>query len=369
MGFAAARASFPVLERVAYLNAGTFGPLSRATLDAIAAEQRRCGEEGRSGPAYIERMRGLRASVRGEVARLVGVEPGRIALTDSTTDGCNIVLGGLALGPDDEVVTTDGEHFGLLGPLIVSPARIRVAAVGDATGAGAVERLLAEVTPRTRLIAVSHVSWITGHVLDVAALKRETGLPLLVDGAQSVGAIPVDATLADFYTISGQKWLCGPDSTGALYVAEPEALAVARPSYFAQERHDRAAATFEPRAGAERLDSGWLPTPSLAGLVAALEERPDWAFERAAQAAARCRELLVERHEVLTEPGHATLVSFRVESGAAAVAASLSDRGVIVRDLPGTDLVRVSCGWWTSDDDLERLVDALGRDPGAPSNG
>jgi L-cysteine/cystine lyase len=296
----------------------------------------------------------------------VGAEPERVALTSSTTDGCNVAVAGLRLGSADEVVTTDGEHFGLLGPLITSGARVRVARLGEATGRDAVELLLAEVTPRTRLIAVSHVSWITGHRLDVAALKRESRLPLLVDGAQSVGAIPVEAAVADFYTVSGQKWLCGPDSTGALFVADPEALEIARPSYFAQESHDRVAATFEPRLGAGRFDTGWIPTPSLAGLVAALRDVPEGRFERAARMAARCREALAGRVDVVTEPGHGTLVTFRAPGDAAELSAELGRHGVVVRDLPGTGNLRVSCGWWTSDEDLERLGRAL---EGAHPNG
>jgi selenocysteine lyase/cysteine desulfurase len=352
------RARFPVLGRVAYLNAGTFGPLAQSTVDTAVDEQRRLALEGRSGPAFVERMNALRDGARRRAAEQLAVEPDRIALTTSTTDGCNVVVAGLRLGPADEIVTTDSEHFGLLGPLITSGARVRVARIGEATGRRAVELLLDEVTPRTRLLAVSHVSWITGHALDLALLRDETRVPLLVDGAQSVGAIPVDSTVADFYTVSGQKWLCGPEATGALFVADPESLGIARPSYFAQRKHDRLAATFEPAPGAGRFDTGWTPLPSLAGLVAALADLPEGRFERAAELAARCRELLAARYDVVTEPGHATLVSFRAAE-ASALPKRLAEAGVVVRDLPGTRLVRVSCGWWNDEADLERLTAAL----------
>ncbi len=361
MTFAEARARFPVLERIAYLNAGSFGPLSGGTVAAIEDEVRGTAEHGRGGDAYVQRMWELRARVRERVAATIGAPAGRVALTGSTTDGCNIVLAGLDLGREDEVVTTDTEHFGLLGPLIASGARIRVVRTSEAPAGAALDLLLAKVTPRTRLLAVSHVSWITGHVLDVAVLRRETGLPVLADGAQSAGAIPVEADVADFYTVSAQKWLCGPDATGALYVREPDALRVAFPSHFSQASHDRAAATYEPKAGAARFDAGWIPTPSLAGLEAALAGLPEWRFERAAETAARCRERLGERFEVVTEPGHATLVSFRPAGDPGETVARLAREGVVIRDLPGTGLLRVSCGWWTSDSDLDRLVAGLAR--------
>src|SRR4029077_19863106 len=76
----------------------------------------------------------------------------------------------------------------------------------------------------TRLIACSHVSWISGRVVDVSALTA-TGAPVLLDAAQAAGAIPVDvhALGCDFYAGSGQKWLCGPEGSGCLYVS-PERL-------------------------------------------------------------------------------------------------------------------------------------------------
>lgn len=357
---AEARARFPVLERLAYLNAGTFGPLARATIEAIDAENRVAAEHGRVGTPYFERMLALRARVRERLAAELRAAPEQLALTDSTTTGCNIVLAGLGLTADDEIVTTETEHFGLLGSLIASPARVRVARLEDAIGDDAIDRLLALVGPRTRLLAVSHVSWVTGHRLDVARLRRESGVPVLVDGAQSVGAIEVDATGVDFYAVSGQKWLCGPDSTGALFVRDAEALPVGRPSYFAQAANDPSVPSFEPKPGAARFDSGWISVAALAGLDAALDDPPAWRFARGAEMAARCRELLDDSHDVVTRPGHATLVSFHAPGDAAEIAQRLYERGVAIRDLPGTGLLRASCGWWTSDDDLERLVRGLG---------
>jgi L-cysteine/cystine lyase len=354
-----ARAQFPVLERVAYLNAGSMGPLARPTVEAMTAQDRRDLEEGRAGLAYYETMRRLREQVRAGLAAVVSVDPASVALTASTTNGCNIVLEGLELGPDDEVVTTDVEHFGLIGPLHVSPARIRVAQIRDLPPEAALEAILAEVGPKTRLLALSHVSWLTGHVLPIAELKETTGLPLLVDGAQSAGAIAVDARGYDYYTISAQKWLCGPDATGGLVVADPESLRIAAPTYFSQASY-QPDGTFEPVPGAARFDSGWIASPALAGLEAALALVPEWGYEQALRMAARCRELLAERYEIVTAPAQATLVAFRWDGGDPAVASTaLHERGVVIRHMPGTEWLRVSCGWWTSEADLEQLLAGL----------
>jgi selenocysteine lyase/cysteine desulfurase len=351
--FEQARAQFPVLARLAYLNAGTFGPLAEATSQAMRLENERDLAEGRSGAAYVERILERRAELRRALAELVSAEPELVALTSSTTDGCNIVVAGLDLQPGDEVVTTTDEHFGLIGPLHASSARVVVARPDP-------DAIVAAVTPRTRLIALSEVLWTTGQVLPVRELREQTGVPILVDGAQSIGAILADSHGLDFLTISGQKWLCGPDSTGGLVVADPERLRVARPSYFSRREHDPNG-SFVPWPGARRFEPGWISSGSLAGLLAALETHPAWHFEHSATMAERCRELLqAAEHDVVIPEARATLVSWRVGEGSEALVAQLAEAGVVVRDLPGTGLVRASVGWWTSDQDLDRLVAGLG---------
>lgn len=353
MTFEEARAQFPVLERVAYLQAGSAGPLARATTEAMRAEEERNLLEGRVGVDYIDRVLALRTELRAELAGLVGAGAEQVALTASTTDGCNLVLAGLDLGSGDEVVTTTDEHFGLLGPLHASGARVVVVAPEP-------DAIVAAVTARTRLLAVSHVLWTTGQILPVRELRERTGIPVLADCAQSVGTIRVGATGLDFLTISGQKWLCGPESTGALVVAEPERLRIARPSYFSQQGYEPDGA-FEPWPGARRFDPNWIPSSLMSGLLAAVRLRPEWRFERAATMAERCRELLLGVGQGVVVPDdRATIVSWRPDGEAPAdVVVRLAAAGVVVRDLPKTGLVRASVGWWTSDQDLERLLAAL----------
>jgi L-cysteine/cystine lyase len=351
MTFEEARAQFPVLEHLAYLNAGTNGPLARATADAVREQLEQDTSGGRSGRGWLDELLARRERARSELAAVLDVEPALVALTDSTTRGCQMVLAGLDLDSGDEVVTTDQEHFGLLGPLHASGARVVVAGADEAA-------ILAAVTPRTRLIAVSHVLWTTGCRLDLARLREDAGVPVLVDGAQSAGAIPTHAAELDFYTVSAQEWLCAPEPTGALYVRDPELLRVSQAGVLVQQGYEPSGA-FRPKEGAARFDSVWLGGPTLAGLLAALATHPDWRYERAAATAARCRELLEPLVEVVTPPGHATLVSFRPPGDPTGLVAALHERGVVVRELPGRNLVRASCGWWTSEGDLERLAAGL----------
>ena len=153
-----ARALFPVLERLAYLNAGTFGPLARPTAAAVQEQLDADLADGRFGKEYFERMLDLRKQARAALAGLVGAEPEQISLTGSTTDGCNIVLAGLDLQPEDEIVTTSEEHFGLIGPVHASGAHVVVVEPDP-------DAILAAVTPRTRLLALSQVLWTSGRVV------------------------------------------------------------------------------------------------------------------------------------------------------------------------------------------------------------
>jgi L-cysteine/cystine lyase len=136
---------------------------------------------------------------------------------------------------------------------------------------------------------------------------------------------------------------------------------VALPTYLSQQSIEQDG-TFVPKPGAERFDFGWLATPALAGLEAALDGAPQWRFERAAEMTARCRAALAGAgFSVVGEPGQGTLVPFVAPGDPPEDAARAYAVGVIVRDLPGTGWLRASCGWWTSDEDLERLVSALRR--------
>jgi len=345
-----ARSAIPVLERYAYLNAGSVGPLSSRTFEAMQSGVRAALEQGRGGAKVWEAAAAFESRLRERIGELIHVAPDKLVLTTSTTEGCNLVVTALRLTPEDEVVTTDAEHPGLLMPLLASGARVKQAGVMQRPAAEALAAILAEVTPRTRLIALSHIVWLNGHILPLAEIKRATGLPLLVDGAQAVGAIPVDASLADWYTVSGQKWLCGPETTGALYVSDHEQLNPRVQSYAASSRTD-----------AGRLALVHLAPAMVAGLLAAVEDLPEWGFARAAGLVARCREsLLGDGIEVRTEAGQGTLISFRVPGDPPAIVKAAEERGIIIRNLPDGWL-RASLGWWNDEADVDRLVAFLAR--------
>jgi selenocysteine lyase/cysteine desulfurase len=349
------RAAFPVFEHVAYLNAGTDGPIPRVATEAAKGRMERELTRGRAGKEHFEGLKELGQRRRELLAALLNCDAQDVALTHSTTDGVNVVLGGLGLGEGDEVLTSDEEHPGLLAPLAALQKRgvaIRQAPFTD----------LAEgVTPATRLVATSHVSWVNGKLVDAAAL-RETGVPFLLDGAQGIGAVPVDVRDlgCDFYSASGQKWLCGPDGTGCLYVRR-ERLEEVTPGWYGyptlEDPSDPLASPL--KASGERLDLGLLASHSAGWALASLEFLGeagwDWVHSRAADLAERLAEMLAERGLEVAQRGRSTLVSWRDED-CEAMSARMGENGVVVRFLPGRGLVRASVGAWNDAEDLERLV-------------
>jgi L-cysteine/cystine lyase len=217
------------------------------------------------------------------------------------------------------------------------------------------------VTAGTRLVATSHVSWVNGQVVDVAAL-RETGVPVLLDGAQGIGAVPTHPRElgCDFYAASGQKWLCGPDGTGCLYVNR-ERLEEIEPRWFGYSTLVESSNALESalQPDARRLDLGLLASSSAAWSVSALELFDeagwDWVHERAAALADQLAQMLTERGHEVQPRGRSTLVSWR-DADCEATAARMGEQDVVVRFIPGTGLVRASVGAWNDESDLERLV-------------
>jgi len=353
------RAQFPVLDRLSYLNAGTEGPIPAAAVEAVRRRIEAEAEGGRCGRPYFEALMDLAARARAGYATALGCDAADVALTGSTTDGINTVIAGLDLRAGDEIVTSDQEHPGLLAPLGRARRRhgvkIRVVPFAELPG---------EVASATRLVACSHVSWVGGEVADVPALVA-TGVPVLLDAAQALGAVPINVRDlgCDFYAGSGQKWLCGPEGSGALFVRSDrlDDLLVPWPGY-GSVADPMNALEFEQAEGVKRLDHGFptglrnaWATASLAVFEAAGWE---WVHERAVSLAALLADRLRERGLEVRPRGRSTLVSWAAEDADAEVA-RLAGEGVIVRSIPAFGVVRASVGAWSSEEELERLVDLV----------
>ena len=356
----ALRSEFPVLERVAYLNAGTDGPLPAAAVAAAREELEAELGEGRV-TAHFQRRFTLQDELRAGYARVLGCAPADVALTTSTSEGVGAVLTGLDLGPGDEIVSSDEEHPGLIGPL--KAARDRGADVRLVPFA----ELANAVRATTTAVACSHVGWVSGRL--APAELAQLDVPVILDGAQGAGAVPIDVAELNCaaYAASGQKWMCGADGTGMLYVAPQwrERIRSVAPSYVCFA---------DPSRGLDsplKDDARRYDTPSVSREAAALSLASlrvleghgiDAVHARARELAARLAGELAGRGRTVAPRGDTTLVAWE-DSDPEATRDRLAAAGVAIRNLPGRPLLRASVGAWNDETDLERLLEALDGEP------
>jgi L-cysteine/cystine lyase len=372
------RQEMPATTSRIYMNAGTFGPLPACVPAAMQERMQQEWQNGRLGASGYESMAAIYDAARKGAAHLLNADIDEIALTDNTGEGLNIISFGIDWHEGDEVITTNHEHISLLAPLYQLRDRygvsIRVADIGE-KGERPLLKLVADlVTPRTRLISLSHISWMTGarlNISEVGYMGREWGIPVLIDGAQSAGAIPLDmhALNVDFYAIPMQKWLCGPDGTGALY-ARQDALSYVKSTYvgYWSVKHEEGI-DWELLEKAQRFEVGGRQTAALMGQAAVLNWLDsvvgyDWMYERIATLSAYAFHALSEIPGLLMltpRPGESGLVAFQLEGkDEAEVVKVLNEKhNIFIRNIPSTHALRISTGFYNTDEEIDTVVRAL----------
>ena len=221
------RARFLLPQDLVFLNAANLCPASVAVIEALEKHSRFL--DANPSPASRSVLGAAREASRRAIAAALRVTPEDIVITRNTSEANNLVSSGLPLGPGDEVVVFSDNHPSNLRAWHEKAKHrgftvVEVAAQWPHPGFEAyLEVFRAAITPRTRVLAVTHVTSSFGDVLPVrelCALARSRGVLSMVDGAQSFGALDVDLSdlQPDFYSGSAHKWPCGPKETGVLYV-------------------------------------------------------------------------------------------------------------------------------------------------------
>lgn len=372
------RQDMPAATSRIYLNNGTFGPMPIGVVEAMQERLQYELQNGRLGTEAFEMMRGVYGEARTRVARLLNADVEEIALTDNTGEGMNVVSHGINWHEGDEVITTNHEHISALAPLYQLRDRygivIRVADLGPLADRPALEAIEQLTTSRTRMIVLSHVTWTTGVVLDVTAVTRfgrKRNIPVLIDGAQSAGDIAIDvkALDVDFYAIPMQKWLCGPDGTGALYVNRAS-LHYITPTYvgYWSVKHEPGI-EWELAEYAQRFEVGGRQTAALAGQATVLTWMDEvveyeWMFEHIKTLSTYTYNafLNVPNLEMLTpRAGMSGLVSFRLgDLDVAEVVQKLHDaHNIYIRNIPSNNSLRVSTGFYNTEEEIDTLIKAL----------
>ncbi len=370
MDIAQIREQMPGLRYGVYLNTGGIGQAPVSVNKAMADGYQQMLSGSVSTIDWYTEMERAASEMPARIADFFGADAGEIALTMSTGEGYGMVLGGLSWQPGDEVIITNEEH----------PVPLQ-AAEGLADRVGAVvkvveidqdkdvflNRLEQAITPRTRMFCFSHVTTDTGTRLparEICALARERGVLTLWDGCQAVGQFPVDLhdMGCDFYATNCYKWMLSPMGTGFLYVRK-DAQQVLKPL-----RRPHA-----PDGTARQYETGTPASMLYQGLRASLDFMDGIGGPQAiAEEAGRKAESLRTRFDAI--PGVRVISSRRADTRTGIVAFAIegmegtdvsealrnrwqiTQRATYINEPTG---VRISVAFYTSDTELDTLVEAV----------
>jgi L-cysteine/cystine lyase len=368
------RQTLPAVEKFIYMNTGGVGPLPVSTLKAIEEAQQNELNNGRIGADAYLNKRKIKLETKELLAEFFHAEADEIALTHNTTEGINLIISAFDWHRGEEIVTTNAEHGAILLPLFLVQQRYGVVIRTANLEENPVKAVQEQISAKTRLIAVSHVSFSSGELLPVAEivqLAHRHGIPVLVDGAQSAGAIPIDFKELDidYYSLPGQKWLCGPEGTGALYVKK-ENLADLKQTFIGlssvEEFHIERG--FRLPDSARRFEISSTYIPSAIGLKSSIQWLTkivgrEWAYARIKELGRIAgSELAAIKGVTVVTPGNRTagLISFRADGvEPARLVEFLAGRGIIIRRISELDCVRAAISFFNTEEEVEKLVKAI----------
>mgnify|MGYP000060252872 FL=1 len=386
------RSQCPALLNKTYFNYGGQGPLPTPSLEAIQASWRRIQELGPFTTDVWPFIGAEVSSTRRRLAQLCGVAPHRLALSENVTSGCVLPLWGLPFDSGDRLLISDCEHPGVVAACVELARRegltIDTLPVkqlrGDqpSTDAGVMDALEQSLTPRSRLVVLSHLLWNTGQIMPIPAvaerLAQHPQAPyLLVDAAQSFGQIPVQdaAAAADIYAFTGHKWACGPEGLGGVALSE-RVLNEGQPTVIGwrslQDESKADLSSSDPfHHDSRRFEVATSCVPLMAGLRSSLEllDQEGSAETRLA----RIRQLSGDLWSGLREmpgvkplmevPPASGLVSFQLSCDAAPaeVVQQLGQQGLWIRDLADPSCLRACTHVTTTEGETKALTTAIAR--------
>lgn len=363
---------FPISDRIAYLDHAAVSPMPARTAavmaERVAALQDPSREHGQR-QAYADE-----ATER--LGRLLNAPAKQIALLSNLAEATAIVANGLHLEPGDEVVIPEQEFSSLVYPWLNLEARgVRIVFVPKTGPATDFERIVAAFSPRTKVLALSHVEFQNGFrhdMIELGELCRRHGVLFSVDVTQSLGILPIDAAAwqADVVAAHGYKWLMAFHGIAALYVSEA-AMETIQPT---------APGRSSVKGGFELLDyaldwhpdarryqgggPNWLGAAAVAASLSLVEEI---GIETVAKQARAVSDHLLAGLEHLpvtiasdTRPEHrSSILTFTTgseETDKALVAAAKAANIFIGRRGMG---VRTAASFWNNDADADRLLDLM----------
>ena len=363
-----------------YLNNASVSLLPTASIRAMTdflVAYNHVGPDSAYSDAYV---RGNLRSTRKVVSELIGCRPEEIVLTQSTTDGVNMVSGGMDTPPGSNIILRGGahEHHANYYPWLYLSDRVEIRSLAvDGNGFFGMDGLRAALDDRTLIVSLSHALYNTGAVLPVreaAEILGARGVPLFLDAAQTVGCLgrlDVKRLGCDFMAFNGSKWLCGPMGTGFLYCRR-ESADMLRPAWIGGESAmvydgDRLALKDMP----DRLQAGFRNYVGMVGLEASARYLLEYGLENVRRGNMKLAEQL--RQGLAGIPGvevygpddardRTSIVPFTVSGRTPReVVERLEVQGIVLaqREILQRKVVRASPHLFNTGDQIQKVVDAV----------
>lgn len=345
-----------------------------------------CANPGRGGHSMALRSAGIIYDTRVLLAKLFHIEnPMQIVFTKNATESINIALKGI-LVEGDHVITSSMEHNSVMRPIkhLEKKGISHTIVQCDTQGQICIQDIEQAITSKTKLIVITHASNVTGTLMpieEIGELAKKHGLLFMVDASQTAGVYPIDVQQAciDLLAFPGHKGLLGPQGIGGLYVSE----AVTVQTLLEGGTGSHSELLEQPLALPERLESGTLNTPGIAGLYGALQFIDRIGIDQIRKTEQQHIDFLLGKmknipHLVLYGPSDSSkqtgIISFNfkdVESSEVSYVLS-EGYGIATRSglhcaplahqtigTKGIGTVRISPGYFTTEEELNKLIDAL----------
>ena len=371
----------PATENYAYFQTSGFSPKPEPVIDEVV-RLTRFYSQGPALPGVYSKLQEVLEATRAKVAQSLNATADEIVLGENATIGINIVANGIAWQPGDNLILTTHEHPGNRIPWynLIKRYGVQLRFLNvDEDDERMLDELEGLIDSRTRLLSLSHVSRRTGvrfPAQAITALAQRHGIPVLWDGAQSYGAIPVDvkALDCDFYTFSGHKYIMAPQGTGGCYIRR-DRIEWVKPSWIGSHSQK----DFDLVGGltlldeAKRFEFGTRNLADQGGFGKALDlwQAIGWANVFAAIEAYtdRMKTALLALPGVILETPlpyakSAGIVTISVPgfTSAGLYASLLDHERILVSPLEhDTSMIRISTHVFNTDEEIDRLVNGIRR--------
>ncbi len=371
------RKQFYLTNSRTYFNTAGLGAAPKVVVDTLQQKTIDMATIADTHHRYIEKN-------REKVAEFLGTEASSIAFTRNTTESINLAAQSIPLEPGDEVLLSTHEHIGGAAPWLALKEKkgITVKLFDlDLTGNNNLELFQQHITNKTKVVCLSHITCSTGLVLPIKAIIdycRQHSIISCIDGAQAVGMVPVDlsALQPDFYAFSGHKWLLGPIETGGLFIHKSTLDKIAPPftGAYSIDSYDLPAQLLEYNKRAEMMEYGTRNAAQIAALGSAIDFLTAIGIEKIESRGRGLAEQLKtglnknSKVELLTPANphySASIVTFKIKDipylkvqETLGKEHKMRVRGVYEGQI---DAIRISCAIYNSPDEINTLVDAIGK--------